>query len=148
MSFTVAYHGVQVILFLGMLIYIFKIKRLQERVPLTRNGDNETEWRDGIRCSLFLYSPLMANVKFLGYPTALLVVYSNYANYFNHYYFAINFILEALISSGPITFLQFIIMKEDEVHENLRTKIILVVSVIFSLICFLMNLGFGIYLWN
>ena len=49
---------------------------------------------------VFLYSPLMSNIKFFGHFTSYLVYVSNEYNYFNHIYFGINALLDAFLCSG------------------------------------------------
>ena len=86
---------------------------MHEKLPLTYGREiTEEEWKDGIKCSVFLYSPLMANVKFAGLPTSFYVYVSNEGNYFNHYYFGINSLMEALISSGPLIIVQLFCIQE------------------------------------
>jgi hypothetical protein len=65
-----------------------------------------------MKCMLFLYSPLMANVKFVGLLTSFMVCAPGKGNYFNYFYFGLNALLEALISSGPLLILQGLCIKE------------------------------------
>ena len=63
---------------------------------------------------VFLYSPLMSNVKFIGSFSDFIVLASNTTNFFNYYYFGANFLLEALISGFPLVVLQCWCLSEFE----------------------------------
>jgi hypothetical protein len=40
----VNYHAVQVVLFVLMCLYVFKIKKLHEKLPVGRGIDDEDDW--------------------------------------------------------------------------------------------------------
>jgi membrane protein insertase Oxa1/YidC/SpoIIIJ len=88
----------------------------------------------------------MANFKFVGHATSFFVIKSNYSNYFNHFYYGINALLEALTSSGPLTVLQFFCIKENSDEENYKDMLVYIMCVVFSFISFVFNFGYGIYL--
>lgn len=108
----VNYHALQVLMFFAMIFYVFKWRKLHERIPLNERVEDEDDWKQGYRCMVFFYSPLMANVKFMGLPTAFTVYVSNDTSYFNHFYFGMNILTEALISSGPLILVQALCIKE------------------------------------
>ena len=104
--FTVIYHGFQIVLFIGMLIYIFKIKRLHVNKMFASADESEEDYKSGLCCMVFMYCPFFANIKFLGGITSFVVLVSNRSNYFNFYYYALNFLSEALLSCLPLIVIQ------------------------------------------
>jgi hypothetical protein len=106
--------------------------------------DNKEDMKSGIRCMVFLYSPLMANIKFFGMPTSFYVCISNSSNYFNYFYFGINALLEALISSLPLSILSILCYKE--AGGNIALQIYYMQSVVLSLLTFVSNFIVGLVL--
>ncbi|CDW72914.1 UNKNOWN [Stylonychia lemnae] len=88
-----------------------------------------------------MYSPLMANIKFLGGLSAFIVTVANRSNYFNQIYFASNYLLEALISSGPLIIIQSLCVIEFDFEREYYIQ-----SLFFSVLCFVVNFAFGIYM--
>ena len=88
----------------------------------------------------------MANVKFVGMITTYLVCISGMGNYFNYFYFGINAVLEALISSGPLLIIQGLCIMEYK--HDIKIQVFFIPSLILTLVSFLLNLSFGIFLIN
>ena len=99
--------------------------------------------KDALRCSLFLYSPLMANVKFMGSITAWFVHVSNEFNYFNSIYFSLNMLSEVVLSSLPLLILSVHYYRE--YSESMEDAIFYVQSIILTVCVVAANLVLGVY---
>ena len=87
--FAVSYHGLQAFLFALMCCYVFRVKRYLPSLNLDRLhqrpscGESQEDRTQGAKCMVLMYSPVMANVKFVGSLSAFVSVASNETNYFN-----------------------------------------------------------------
>jgi len=135
MVFFLLYHAFSGASFGVYMWYLWKCRRSD--VPLE---DKET-----IGCFALIYSPICANVKFLGHGISFLLIALDEWNYSGFIYQGANSLFEALCSSLPLIIIQCLMINE-EIGTESPMFAEYIQSLIFSSLSFIVNLPAGLYL--